>query len=198
MNQTSFISISATLFFASFFFEYFIKKNDGHEDIIDIIPFAALTLSLNLNVIYTDVTFYKIIIFVTLLFKGLLSLSPKKISGDVLLLSSGIIITSLLFFVTMKISIPLLTINIALILITTTLMLIKAVTYNQSKTKLNKESLEIHFLAFLGFVAISIGNSPYNVNLGLLIIILFQLSDLFIRLKYYYVDVNKVRSKRCI
>lgn len=195
MDQINFIGISATLFFASFFFEYFTKKSEGQEEITDIIPFIALTISLNMNAIYTDITLYKIIILISLIFKVLLSASGKKISNDVILFSSGIIVSLLMIFLTMKISIPLLAINIALIIFATILMIIKAVVYKQSRTKLNKEILEINFLAFLGFTAISVGNSPYNINLGLLIIILFQSSDLFIRLKHYHKGILSVQSR---
>lgn len=192
MDQINFISISAALFFVSFFFEYGIKRN---EDLSDIIPFAVVILASSLTLLYTNLTVYKLAVISALFFKLIFLVLPKWPTAEVTLLSAGLTILAVVGLLSINFVIPLLAINIVLIIASATMMVVKIRLYGKTKKKSDIEMLEVNFLAFLGFTALSIGNVTYNIYLGLLIIILYQVSSLFVRLKHFHDSNRKLMDR---
>lgn len=192
MDKINFISISAALFFVSFFFEYGIKRN---EELSDIIPFAVVIMASSITLLYTNLTVYKLAVISALLFKLIFLILPKKPTSEVTLLSAGLTVLAVLGLLSINYVIPLLAINLVLIIASATMMVLKVKQYGKTKKKSDIEILEVNFLAFLGFTALSIGNASYNIYLGLLVIILYQVSSLFIRLKHYHESYQRLLNR---
>lgn len=192
MDNINFTTVSAALFFVSFFFEFGVKRS---EDLSDIIPFSIVMLASSMTLLYTNMTIYKIAVISALLYKEILLAIPKKPNTEVTLLVAGITILSVIGLLRLNFIIPLLAVNIALIIVSAIMMIFAVARYGKTRKKADIEMMEVNFLAFLGFIALSIGNTAYNIYLGLLIIILYQSSSLFIRLKHYHRSNQKMYDR---
>lgn len=189
MDNINFITVSAALFLVSFFFEFGVKRS---EELSDIIPFSIVILASSMTLLYTNITVYKIAIITALLYKEIV---PGKLNTEVKLLIAGIAILSVTWLLNMNFIIPLLAVNISLIVVSAAMMIIVVARFGKTRKKADIEIMEVNFLAFLGFIALSIGNTAYNIYLGLLLIILYQFSSLFIRLKLYHTSSRNVRAR---
>ncbi len=195
MEKIAFIQISTSLFLLNFFFHYAIIKNKDKTAMLDLIPFLVLIGTSKLDVIHTEFTIYKIALFTTLILKSWFYLSGKNITRDIYVIISLITSVSLISGIAFKINLPVVLINALLIVSCVSVLIIKVMYFNSSHSKNDKEIVEIGFIGFVGALALGIGNSSYNLYMGLAVMIIFQMSEIAISLKHYASQTLDVKGR---
>ncbi len=185
MDKLDLITLSAALFLVNFLFHFYISRSSISVNLADLIPFIVMVGTSKLDVLHTDYTIFKIALIACLLYKVVLYLLGHRIQPNTVLLFDGVIALVLVALLLSKTVFPLVLINAGLIVVSTFIIIIKIKTLNTSNSKHNKEIVEIGFLSYIGAIVLSLGNTHFNLFMGLAVIVLYQASELTIALKYY-------------
>ncbi len=185
MEKLDLIAISAAFFLVNFLYHFYIAKSSESVNLTDLIPFLVIVGTSKLDVLYTDYSIFKIALIACMIYKVVLYLIGGRIQNNTLLLFNVLVAIALMMIVVSKMVLPLVLINAGLIAVATSVIIIKLKILSADNSKHNKEVVEVGFLGYIGMIALGIGNNHFNSFMGLAIIILYQLSELAVSLKYY-------------
>lgn len=185
MEKLDLISISAALFLVSFLYHFYISKPSISVDLTDLIPFVIIVGTSKLDVLYTDYSIFKIALIACLIYKTVLYLIDNRVQHNTVLFFNLVISIGIIVLLLSKIILPLVVINAGLIIMSTVIIIIKLKVLNSVNNKQNKEVVEVGFLGYIGAVALSLGNTHFNIFMGLAIIVLYQISELALAFKYF-------------
>jgi len=185
MEKLDLITISAAFFLVNFLYHFYIAKSSESVNLTDLIPFLVIVGTSKLDVLYTDYSIFKIALFACMVYKIVLYLLGSRVQNNTIILFDVLIAIGIMILLVSKIVIPLVLINASLIAAVTSIIIIKLKFLTVTNSKRNKEIVEVGFLGYIGMVAFSIGNNHFNSFMGLAIIVLYQLSELAVSLKYF-------------
>ena len=185
MEKLDLITISAAFFLVNFLYHFYITKSNESVNLTDLIPFLVIVGTSKLDVLYTDYSIFKIALFACMVYKIVLYLLGSRVQNNTIILFDVLIAIGIMILLVSKMVIPLVLINASLIAAATSIIIIKLKILTVTNSTHNKEVVEVGFLGYIGMVALSIGNNHFNSFMGLAIIVLYQLSELAVSLKYF-------------
>lgn len=185
MEKLDLLTISAALFLVNFLYHFYITKTSDPANLTDLIPFVILVATSKLDVLYTDYSIFKIALIVCLIYKAVLYLIGGRVQNNTILLIDVVLSIGIMILLISKTVIPLVLINTSLIISATSIIIIKLKILTAANSKHNKEVVEIGFIGYIGMITLGIGNTHFNLFMGIAIIVIYQISELAIALKYY-------------
>lgn len=195
MDRIDFITLSASLFLASFIFKNHIYQK-GHKDALtDLSPFLVLLFFNAFNHYSIDLVIFKIAITVNILLKLIFYFVEKKVSTGLMILIDCMFSLMVLLFIQVNITHLFTPINGLLIFSTTLWTVLKLKRFNTSKTKEDKEIFEVGLILFFGGIVLAMGNKPFNLYLGISAVILYQVTALALEINHFH-KVNQKISNR--
>lgn len=198
MNRIDLLSISAALFLVSFYLNLYIDKSNSEKSkSTDLIPFILVLATSRLDLLTSHFDIFKLALILSIGGKIMIHYFNKKITVSGVIFYTLVVIVLLLVTLNYAFIYPQIIINVLLAIFAAGHMMVKVISYNKNNSKQNKEIMEIGFLSFIGFLALSIGSEPYNLYMGISVIIIAQISELAIRIKHHsdQSDQLKLRLK---
>lgn len=197
MNRIDLLNLSAALFLVSFYMNLYIDKNNNHHklNLADLIPFALILTTSKLDLLTSSFDIYKIALILSIGAKLIIYSFNKKITASGIIFYDLLIIISFTVILNYSFVFPQLIINILLALLAAVYMFYKVTNYHKNNSKQNKEIMEIGFLSFVGLLALSIGNEPYNLYMGIAVVIIAQVSELAIIIVHQSEHSDKLKSR---
>jgi diguanylate cyclase (GGDEF)-like protein len=185
MEKLDLITVSAAFFLVNFLYHFYITKSSESVNLTDLIPFLVIVGTSKLDMLYTDYSIFKIALIACMIYKAVLYLIGSRVQNNTILLFDVLVAIGIMILLVSKIIIPRVIINASLIMVATSIIIIKLKIMSTTNSKHNKEVVEVGFLGYIGMIALGIGNNHFNIFMGLAILVLYQLSELAVSLKYY-------------
>lgn len=179
MDKLDLIYLCSTLYLINYLFHYFIVKGPYNHVHFDLIPFFVLFLTKNLNVIHTDYTILKVALLISLIFQCAFTVSGKRVKRELHLFVNILSSIGVVILFVIRVNLPLVLLNALLIVVGASLLIIHLQIFRITQSKENKNTLEIGFVGFFGVLALGIGNTSFNLIMGLTILLFHKISELY-------------------
>ena len=178
MDHFNLIFLCGSLYLVNYIFQYFVIKSTPRCN-FDLIVFLTLLVTSKMDIIHTEYTVLKLTLVLILTLQIVFKMIDKNLKREQVLFINLIGTVAAISFFALKLQLPLVLLNGLLIVVSASLMIIELQFFRLSQEKIKKNTVEVSFIGFFAALALGLGSSPFNLFMGLVVLALFKISELY-------------------
>ena len=178
MDHFNLIFLCGSLYLVNYIFQYFVIKSTPRCN-FDLIVFLTLLVTSKMDIIHTEYTVLKLTLVLILTLQIVFKMIDKNLKREQVLFINLIGTAAAISFFALKLQLPLVLLNGLLIVVSASLMIIELQFFRLSQEKIKKNTVEVSFIGFFAALALGLGSSPFNLFMGLVVLALYKISELY-------------------
>lgn len=178
MDHFNLIFLCGSLYLVNYIFQYFVIISTPRCN-FDLIVFLTLLVTSKMDIIHTEYTVLKLTLVLILTLQIVFKMIDKNLKREQVLFINLIGTAAAISFFALKLQLPLVLLNGLLIVVSASLMIIELQFFRLSQEKIKKNTVEVSFIGFFAALALGLGSSPFNLFMGLVVLALYKISELY-------------------